>query len=195
MDVREATEAEIGRLAAIWHQGWHEAHAAILPPQLTRIRTLDSFRDRLRAALPAVRVVGAPGEPAGFAMVQDDELYQLFVSAGARGSGVAAALVADAEARLAAAGVDVAWLACAIGNERAARFYEKCGWRRAGTMINPLDTPDGMLPLEVWRYEKRLRIGLRDAAARRSVHEGEGRAPPDPAHPPPDRAGVRLPDP
>jgi hypothetical protein len=28
--------------------------------------------------------------------------------------------------------------------------------RRAGTMINPLDTPDGVLPLEVWRYEKRL---------------------------------------
>jgi len=50
----------------------------------------------------------------------------------------------------------VAWLACAIGNERAARFYEKCGWRRVGKMINPLDTPDGVLPLEVWRYEKRL---------------------------------------
>ena len=27
---------------------------------------------------------------------------------------------------------------------------------RAGTMINPLDTPDGVLPLEVWRYEKLL---------------------------------------
>jgi GNAT superfamily N-acetyltransferase len=89
-------------------------------------------------------------------MVQGDELYQLFVSSEARGSGAAAALVADAEARLAAAGVGIAWLACAIGNERAARFYEKCGWRRAGTMINPLDTPDGVLPLEVWRYEKRL---------------------------------------
>ena len=28
--------------------------------------------------------------------------------------------------------VEVAWLACAIGNDRAARFYEKSGWRRAG---------------------------------------------------------------
>ena len=116
MDVRAATEAEIGRLAAIWHQGWHEAHAAILPPQLTRIRTLDRFRDRIRAALPAVRVIGPPGEPEGFAMVQGDELYQLFVAAGARGSGVAAALVADAEARLAAARVEVAWLSWDIGN-------------------------------------------------------------------------------
>jgi len=50
MDVRAATEAEIGRLAAIWHQGWHEAHAALLPAQLTQIRTVDSFRERLRAA-------------------------------------------------------------------------------------------------------------------------------------------------
>jgi GNAT superfamily N-acetyltransferase len=156
MEVRGATEGEIGRLAAIWHQGWHEAHARIVPPELTRIRTLDSFRERLHAALSSVRVVGQPGEPAGFHLVQEDELYQLFVAAEARGAGVAAALIADAEVRLVAAGVETAWLACAIGNERAARFYEKCGWRRTGTMINPLDTPDGVLPLEVWRYEKRL---------------------------------------
>jgi aclacinomycin oxidase len=169
MNVRAATEEEVGRLAAIWHQGWHEAHAAILPAQLTRIRTLDSFRDRLRAALASVRVVGPPGEPSGFAMVQGDELYQLFVTASARGSGVAAALVAEAEARLAAAGVEIAWLACAIGNERAARFYEKCGWRRTATMINPLDTPDGLLPLEVWRYEKRLRINPGDERYRAVV--------------------------
>jgi GNAT superfamily N-acetyltransferase len=156
MRVRGAREGDIGRLAAIWHQGWHEAHARIVPPELTRIRTLDSFAERLRAALSTVRVVGPPGAPQGFHIVREDELYQLFVAAEARGSGVAAALIADAELRLIAGGVETAWLACAIGNERAARFYEKCGWRRAGTMINPLDTPDGVLPLEVWRYEKRL---------------------------------------
>ena len=60
------------------------------------------------------------------------------------------------EARLAANGTATAWLACAIGNQRAARFYEKCGWRRVGNMINRLDTPTGIFPLEVWRYEKRL---------------------------------------
>jgi GNAT superfamily N-acetyltransferase len=71
-------------------------------------------------------------------------------------SGVAAALVADAEACLAENGVETAWLACAIGNERAARFYEKCGWRRAGTMVNQAETSQGRFPLEVWRYEKSL---------------------------------------
>ena len=127
-----------------------------MPPELTRIRSLDSFRERLRAALAAVRVVGPPGAPLGFYIVQGDELYQFFVASEARGSGVAAALIADAEKSLAAARIEIAWLACAIGNDRAARFYEKHGWRRIGTMINPLDTPDGVLPLEVWRYEKRL---------------------------------------
>jgi ribosomal protein S18 acetylase RimI-like enzyme len=156
MEVRAATEEEVDRLAAIWHQGWHEAHARIVPLELTRIRTLASFRDRLQAALPTVRVVGPQGKPAGFCIVHGDELYQLFVDPEARGSGAAAALIADAERRLAEDGVEVAWLACAIGNERAGRFYEKCGWRRVGTMINPLDTPEGVLPLEVWRYEKRL---------------------------------------
>ena len=100
MEVRAATEQEIAPLAAIWHEGWHDAHARIAPPELTRIRTLDSFRDRLRTALPAVRVTGPPGKPMGFYMVKGDELYQLFVASEARGSGVAAALIADAERTL-----------------------------------------------------------------------------------------------
>jgi GNAT superfamily N-acetyltransferase len=73
-----------------------------------------------------------------------------------RGSGIAAALIADAEARLSEAGVATAWLACAIGNDRAARFYEKRGWRRVGIMLNQLETPNGIFSLEVWRYEKSL---------------------------------------
>jgi GNAT superfamily N-acetyltransferase len=156
MNVRAAEEADVGDLAKLWYDGWQDAHAQILPAELTRIRTLESFRERLLAALPNVRVAGSVGAPVGFSIVKDDELYQLFVAAQARGSGVAAALIADAEARLSEAGVEIAWLACAIGNERAGRFYEKCGWRRAGIVVNELETPSGVFSLEVWRYEKRL---------------------------------------
>ena len=156
MSVRDAEEQEIDALAKIWYDGWKDAHAEILPDELKRIRTLESFRERMRAALATVRVAGPPGAPVGFHMLKDDELYQLYVSAEARGSGVAAALIADAEAQLANAGFQTAWLACAIGNDRAARFYEKSGWRRVDNMINPLETPDGVLNLEVWRYEKRV---------------------------------------
>jgi ribosomal protein S18 acetylase RimI-like enzyme len=156
MHVRAAEAIEIDQLAQLWFDGWREAHAHLVPPELTRARTWESFRDRLRATLPDIRVIGAPGSPAGFCIVKDAELYQLFVSPHARGSGVAAALLADGETRLLANGVATAWLACAIGNDRAARFYEKCGWRRIGTMVNELQTIEGTFLLEVWRYEKSL---------------------------------------
>ena len=156
MDVRAADAGEIDHLARLWFDGWRDAHAQIVPAELARRRTLESFRYRLHAALPDIRVVGPSGAPVGLCIVKGDELYQLYVSAGSRGSGVAAALIADAEARLSSRGVGTAWLACAIGNERAARFYEKRGWRRAGTMVNRLDTPEGEFPLDVWRYEKPL---------------------------------------
>jgi ribosomal protein S18 acetylase RimI-like enzyme len=157
--VRAAEAAEIDHLAKVWFDGWQDAHARILPVELTRIRTLESFRDRLEAALPNVRVVGPFPAPVGFCIVKGDELYQLYVSAEARGSGVAPALMDDAEARLAEAGVEIAWLACAIGNERAARFYEKRGWCRVGTLAYQPDASNGT-PLEVWRYEKHLRRRL-----------------------------------
>jgi ribosomal protein S18 acetylase RimI-like enzyme len=156
MRVRAAEPAELDHLARLWYEGWQDAHARIVPAELTRIRTLESFRDRLRAALPNVRVVGPLAAPVGFCLLKGAELYQLYVSGHARGKGAAAALMADAETRLLEAGVETAWLACAIGNERAARFYEKCGWRRAGTVVYQPDASSGTPALEVWRYEKRL---------------------------------------
>ena len=157
MQIRDAVADEVDALARLWRDAWHEAHASIVPPELTRIRTLQDFTRRLREALDRTRVAGATGRPDGFCIVKGDELGHLFIAPRARGSGVAAALLADAEARLTAAGVELAWLACAIGNERAARFYEKSGWRRACVFVHRPQTPDGKLEIETWRYEKRLR--------------------------------------
>ena len=156
MDVRAAEESEIAALARLWFDAWQDAHARIVPAELTRRRTLETFRDRIAAALPDLRAVGLVGAPLGFCIVRGDELYQLFVAAQARGAGVAVALIDEAEARIAARGAEIAWLTCAIGNERAARFYEKRGWYRAATFVDHLDTPEGVFPLRVWRYEKAL---------------------------------------
>jgi GNAT superfamily N-acetyltransferase len=156
MEPRAAEESEIDQLARIWHDGWRDAHALILPAELGRDRTYERLRERLTAALPSVRTIGPAGAPLGFSMTMGDQLYQLYVSAQARGRGVAAALVADAEARMRDDGVRLAWLACAIGNERAARFYEKCGWNRAGTVVERLALESGPFDLDVWRYEKGL---------------------------------------
>jgi ribosomal protein S18 acetylase RimI-like enzyme len=156
MDPRDAVPGEVEHLAALWHEGWRDAHAEIVPAELARFRTLESFRERMQAGLPETRVIGPSGAPVGFYMLKADELYQLYVARAARGAGVAATLMADAERRLATRGVELAWLACAIGNERAARFYEKQGWRRASTVVNLAETSAGDFPLEVWRYEKLL---------------------------------------
>lgn len=154
LQVRNAAAAEIDSLARLWYEGWQDAHLRIVPAELARARTPESFRERLQDLLPTTRVVGPIGAPLGLCIVKDDELYQLYVAPEARGSGVAKTLLSDAEVRIARAGFATAWLACAIGNERAARFYEKCGWRRAGNMMNRLDLPGGEYLLETWRYEK-----------------------------------------
>jgi ribosomal protein S18 acetylase RimI-like enzyme len=156
IEVRRVEEREIDHLARLWYAGWQDAHAQILPAELRRLRTLDSFRHRLQAALADTRVVGPLGAPLGFCITKGDELYQIYVSAQARGSGAATALMADADARIVKSGVEIAWLACAIGNDRAARFYEKSGWRRVGVVTYPAETSAGTFPLKVWRYEKKL---------------------------------------
>jgi len=156
INIRAAEQTEVDQLAQVWFDAWRDAHAQIVPAELARLRTFENFRERMQKELPNVRVAGSPGEPVGFCVVKDDELYQLFVAAPARGTGVAAALMADGESLLARSGVETAWLACAIGNERAARFYEKCGWRRTGTMTNEAETSEGTFLLEAWRYEKTL---------------------------------------
>jgi GNAT superfamily N-acetyltransferase len=154
--IRDAQLSEIGALTKIWYDGWQDAHSQILPAELARARTLESFARRMEVALGDVRVTGPSECLLGFHMLKGDELYQFYVAAPARGAGVAAALIEDAEARLAQRGVEVAWLACAIGNQRAARFYEKRRWTRAASIVSELETDNGTFKLEVWRYEKRL---------------------------------------
>lgn len=151
--VRVATSAEIDALAQLWFDGWQEAHAQILPAELKQARTVQSFRERLEGALDNVRTAGPEGAPLGLAITKGDELYQLYVGSAARGTGLAARLTADALNRILADGDESAWLACAIGNERAARFYEKVGWSRQGVMTSQLPISDGKFALDVWRYE------------------------------------------
>jgi GNAT superfamily N-acetyltransferase len=153
---RAAEPADLEALAPLWRQGWLDAHHGVVPDALVALRTPESFAQRMTAALPQVRVLGPVGAPLGFHLIKGDELNQFYLASAARGTGAAGVLMADAEMRLAEAGVTTAWLACAIGNARAARFYEKAGWTRARVETVPTETSEGPFPLEVWRYEKRL---------------------------------------
>lgn len=154
--VRDAEPDDLDALSRLWFDGWQDAHAEILPAELARTRTLQSFRDQLQSALADIRVAGSQGAPGGFAIIKGDELYQFYVAAHARGTGIAKVLLDDAVARLRARGVETAWLACAIGHSRAMRFYEKSGWKQIGIMTSHLPTQAGTFPLDVWRYELSL---------------------------------------
>lgn len=151
--IRNAEAAEVDIVAGIWLEGWIDAHGDILPADLVRFRTLDSFRARLLAGLDQTSIAVLDGRPVGFAMVKGDELDQLYVARAARGAGAANLLVSEAVERIRRAGHQRAWLACAIGNHRAARFYEKAGWTLARVVTIRLQTSDGEMPLNVWRYE------------------------------------------
>ena len=63
MSVRAADVGEIDHLARLWHEGWRDAHAALAPAGLVRARTLESFRDRLAAALADTFLIGPPDAP------------------------------------------------------------------------------------------------------------------------------------
>lgn len=156
MQVRTAEVTEIDALARIWYEGWQDAHAELLPAEFARERTLESFRERLPKVLTDLRTIGETGKPLGLSITKDDELNQFYVAAESRGKGIAKTLIDEVEQRLAANGVRTAWLACAIGNNRAARFYEKSGWHLARTFTHKLETPNGPLAFDVWRYEKDL---------------------------------------
>jgi hypothetical protein len=100
-------------------------------------------------------------EPCGLCFCDGSEVHQLFVGSRFYGTGVAAALLQDAEKRLLEANVETAWLACAIGNERAAAFYRKHGWSRVGVKLNVLQLTDRRFPLEIWRFENASRLTRR----------------------------------
>ncbi|NQE63811.1 N-acetyltransferase [Caulobacter sp. RHG1] len=156
MSVRSAEAADLAPLALLWWRGWRDAHLPIVPKALATRSTLDSFIDRMAVAMPRIRTMGPVGAPFGFHLIKGDELHQLYVAEESRGAGIAALLMIDAENRLLEAGATKSWLACTVGNTRAARFYQKAGWTLARTQTLPSEIPGGWFPLKAWRYEKTL---------------------------------------
>lgn len=158
-EITNADLSDAPAIADLWYAGWHDAHAALVPQELTDQRTLESFHIRSKTHVPATRVVRMSGQVAGFVMVHENELFQLYVAPQGRGRGMAADLMADAEMAMAAQGHATAWLVCAIGNARAARFYEKAGWINKGERLDTLETLNGPYELLMWRMEKDLARG------------------------------------
>jgi GNAT superfamily N-acetyltransferase len=153
---RPATADDVEAVAAVWAGGWGDGHAGHVPAALHAHRRPAHFRRLVPGRLGGTTVAVVDGRVAGFVTVHGDELEQLYVTAGARGTGVAAALLGDGERTIAAAGFDRAWLAVVAGNARARRFYERCGWRDGGPFSYAAEIGGGTLAVPARRYEKRL---------------------------------------
>ena len=154
--MRAISDHEVSVVARIWHRGWHDAHASIVPKELTAQRTLASFEERLKRAKPFTNVCFTEAGIAGFTIIKENEIDQFYVAPTDRGKGVAQLLMLDAETRISDAGFEKAWLACSIGNDRAARFYEKSGWENVGSKTMMFEATDGPFPLDVWIFETAL---------------------------------------
>jgi putative acetyltransferase len=153
MQIRAATDNDAGAIAQMWHMGWHQGHAAVVDADLVRLRTPAEFVSRTNAHLTQCHVALIEDEIAGFYMIIEDELYQFYVGAAHQGRGVAGALMIAAEDALAGR---LAWLACSVGNERAAAFYRKAGWEHVRTGPYEVETSDGPREVEEWRFQKQL---------------------------------------
>ena len=154
--LRPARGTDVDRIAEIWHEGWHDGHAGHVPDGLTAARTLPAFTERVRHRVTDTDetiVAEVDGEVAGFLMVELDEVEQLFVARGHRGSGLATTLLREGERQVAGKGYAVAWLAVVTGNARARRFYEREGWADAGDLPYVVEAGGEQFVSPCRRYE------------------------------------------
>lgn len=155
--IRPATAEDMAAVAELWYVGWHDGHAGHVPEGLTAARTLEAFHERTPSRIVDTTVaVSEDGELLGFIMVAGDEVEQVFVGRDARGTGLAARLLAEAERQVAGAGHDLAWLAVVEGNARARAFYEREGWRDEGDLPYEVSAGGQQFVSPCRRYEKRL---------------------------------------
>ena len=154
MQIETAKAADVPAIVRLWHAGWHQGHGDVVPAALVALRVPAEFEARARERLGQTHVARGPEGLMGFYMLEGDELYQFYVAKEQQGQGVAGRLMAAAEAALVGR---MAWLACSVGNDRAAAFYEKAGWTRGPAEVYATQTAQGPVDVTVWRFEKDLR--------------------------------------
>ena len=154
--LRPATAADVPAIARIWREGWADGHAGHVPEALVAERTPESFDRRAMARIRWTWVVDSAGAVAGFVVVVDAEVEQLYVDRSWRGRGVAERLLRHAEAVIGRGGRRIAWLAVVAGNTRARRFYARLGWRDQGPFTYLAQAGTGTVPVPAHRYEREV---------------------------------------
>jgi ribosomal protein S18 acetylase RimI-like enzyme len=154
--LRPAAAADVPTIARIWREGWTDGHEGHVPAALVAERAPESFDQRARERIDRTWVADSGGVVAGFVVVVDDEVEQLYVDRSWRGRGVAERLLRQAEAVIGQGGRRTAWLAVVAGNTRARRFYARSGWRDQGPFTYQAQTATGTFPVPAHRYEREV---------------------------------------
>jgi len=147
--IRVTTRDDTRAIATVRIETWREAYAGLVAQDV--LDRMDVDREALRRAELWDDYHGDPrgaevlaevdGELAGWALSgpsidadlpDDGQVYAIYALPPFWSAGVGHALMIDAEARLRAAGFTRAHLWVLEGNDRAAFFYERHGWREDG---------------------------------------------------------------
>jgi GNAT superfamily N-acetyltransferase len=156
VSLRSARAEDAEAIAEIWHLGWQDGHLGLVPQELVYVRTEASFRTRASERISDTTVATVDGAVVGFVMVVDDEVEQVYVSAAYRGTGIATALIGEAERLVRANGHSKAWLAVVAGNARARAFYGRAGWVDEGPFEYDAAAENGPIAVPCHRYTKLL---------------------------------------
>jgi ribosomal protein S18 acetylase RimI-like enzyme len=156
VELRPARSEDAEAIADIWHRGWQDGHLGYVPQELVDVRTEESFSTRAAERIADTTVATVDGVVVGFVMVVEDEVEQVYVASTARGTGVADALMREAEGQVAGSGHPKAWLAVVAGNARARAFYERAGWVDEGGFDYKAFVESGTITVSCRRYTKPL---------------------------------------
>ena len=158
-------------MAALWHRTYFDQQGSEHIPTVLANERRDlakcvlSLRKKMSTeGYCALLAVASDGEPRGLTVLKGAghhaEVEQFFLDRSARGTGLAAKLMAAAESKLR----DMVSVSCQcimlhvlVGNKRARRFYERYGFSNKGDDVEDVSLSGGRtVPLELLRYEKVL---------------------------------------
>ncbi|MFA3920210.1 GNAT family N-acetyltransferase [Ruegeria hyattellae] len=156
--IRPLRPDDFEEVIKIWHDGWHNAHANIVPKGALRYRTIECFWSWLHCSSDKLHVA-VDDRVLGFVSTQGSELVKLYVGPNARGSGIATELLSYGETEILKQGIAEAVLFCTAGNTRAQRFYDREGWTLTKTFADRLWLPDGVsgeFVVDTHQYSKQV---------------------------------------